>query len=67
MEGEIPDPAKPRLFKTMYTLEGEMLETLEELKSYCEDPLYRTQVKKVTINDDSPSLPDLNDRDIDHH
>ena len=27
------------MFKTMYTLDGQMLETLADLKTYCEEPL----------------------------
>ena len=45
----------------MYTLDGQMLENLEQLKSYCEEPLTLDQKKKVLIHDEE----NLNDRAAD--
>ena len=35
-----PDPARRKLFKTMYTLDGQPLDSLASLKAYCEEPLH---------------------------
>ena len=33
------DPARRKLFKTMYTLDGQSLDSLALLKAYCEEPV----------------------------
>jgi hypothetical protein len=43
------------LFKTVYTLQGKMLSTLQEVKDYCEAPLGDLLVKKVKLRDDDQS------------
>ena len=50
---------KKNLFKTMYTIDGTMLDTLEDLKSYCERPPSAGLKKKVLLRE----TQDLNDRD----
>ena len=37
-----------------------MLDTLEDLKSYCEDPIYLQKKKQVILRDD---VDEINDRD----
>ena len=47
------DPARRKLFKTLYTLDGQQLDTLASLRSYCEDPTLNkvSSKKKVIIHD----------------
>ena len=54
------DPARRKLFKSMFTLDGQKLETLANLKAYCEEPMLLQQKKKVLIHDDDTH--NLNDR-----
>ena len=48
------DPARRKLFKTLYTLDGQQLDTLASLRTYCEDQSTLNKVssrKKVIIHD----------------
>ena len=43
------DPSRRQLFKTVFTLDGQMLETLNDLKKYCVGPILAPKPKTVLI------------------
>ena len=50
------DPTRRVAFKTMYTLDGNSIENLDMLKTYCEENGYLHQRKKVLIREDSQGI-----------
>lgn len=44
---------KKEPYKTMYTLEGEMLETMDDLRSFCEEKSH-SRVVKIKLSQASP-------------
>ncbi len=56
------DPARRQSFKTIYTLEGAMLENLEDLKSYCEEPNYLHKKKHVVLRNSEEDKSTLDNK-----
>lgn len=59
------DPSRRKVFKTMFTLDGQPLETLKDLKEYCADATILRQKKKVIIHDDDHHFNDRAAEDAD--